>query len=230
MFFFPYAGGGSWIYRSWGKGLPSEIEIFTVQLPGREKRFTEKPYRDIVPMLREMEKEFQSYLDLPFAFFGHSMGALIAFELSRILNHTYGKGPKHLFVSGKTAPQTIAKNSLIYNLPKEQFIQRLRSLNGTPEEVLTNQSLMEIVEPVLRADFELCDTYIYKPDRPLDCPISVFGGKQDNRVSRYDLEEWKELTKNTFTLRMYEGDHFFLHNQHENMEKDIKEDLMMYIQ
>lgn len=102
----------------------------------------------------------------------------------------------HLFVSGKAAPQTIA-NPPIYNLPREQSIQRLRSLNGTPDEVLTNQSLMEIVEPVLRADFELCDTYKYNPGQHLDCPISVFGGKQDERVSRYDLEGWKEQTNNT---------------------------------
>src|SRR5262249_55388812 len=144
------------------------------------------------------------------AFFGHSMGAMISFELARYLRRKHRLSPHHLFVSGRRAPQIPMTEAPSYNLPESGFYEKLRLLNGTPTEVLEQPELMELVLPMLRADFSVVETYAYTTDAPLDCPVTAFGGLQDHRVERGMLEAWREQTTSTFTLRMLPGDHFFL--------------------
>ncbi|WP_342026028.1 alpha/beta fold hydrolase [Cytobacillus pseudoceanisediminis] len=225
LFCFPYAGGGSSIFRGWENGLNSDIELHSAQLPGREKRFMDTPCDSIEDILEGLLEAFKPFIGTPFALFGHSMGALIAFELGRKLNQQFGETPIHLFVSGKGAPHLDNNHPPIYNLPYEEFIQKLFTLNGTPKEVLENRELMEMYEPLLRADFKVCDTYSYQEGALLNCPITIFGGLQDTRISKKDLYDWKELVKGENRVFMLEGDHFFIHKQRDEILYHINEKL-----
>ncbi|MGH0593692.1 thioesterase II family protein [Bacillus pretiosus] len=225
LFCFPYAGGGSSIFRGWEKDLSSDIELQAAQLPGREKRFMDTPCHSIEELVDEIAEAFKSFLNTPFALYGHSMGALIAFELACKLYKLYGVTPVHLFVSGKGAPQLEANHPPLYNLPRDEFIQKLLDLNGTPREVLGNEELMELYEPILRADFKVCDTYRYQKGILLNCPVSVFGGLQDAKISKGDLEAWKETVTGNSRVFLYEGDHFFIHKQKNEILRYIRNEL-----
>jgi len=127
------------------------------------------------------------------------------------LRREHGPGPVHLFVSGRRAPQVPDPDPPTYNLPEPEFLEELRRLNGTPKAVFEHPELMQLMIPILRADFELVQTYMYLPEPPLDCPISAFGGLQDEDVTREHLEAWRDQTTASFSLQMFPGDHFFLH-------------------
>jgi medium-chain acyl-[acyl-carrier-protein] hydrolase len=222
---FPYAGGGANIFRGWQDGLPSTIEVCAVELPGRAKRLLETPFTDLSSLVRIAAHALLPYLDKPFAFFSHSMGAIISFELARYLRDEEGLKPLHLFVAGRRAPQLPETDVPTYNLPEADFIQELRRLQGTPEEVLENPELMELMLPILRADFELIQTYHYTDEAPLDCPITAFGGEQDEGVSLADLEAWREQTTNTFSLHILPGNHFFLNTARPLLLKTVAREL-----
>jgi medium-chain acyl-[acyl-carrier-protein] hydrolase len=214
LFCFPYAGGGASIFRTWAEHLPPEIAVCPVQLPGRESRLLEEAHPEISSLVDELAQALLPYLDLPYAFFGHSMGALIGFELTRYLcRKNYSPGPLHLFVSAHRAPQILDPDQPTHNLPEPAFIEELRRLKGTPEEIMADTELLHLVLPLLRADFALCETYHYVPERPLSCPITALGGLQDEEVPRNMLAAWKVQTRKAFKLRFFAGDHFFLHKE-----------------
>lgn len=210
LFCFPYAGGAAAIYRDWGNKLPSNIEVCPVQLPGHGNRLREPLFKKIEPLVEATAEALLPYLDGSFAFFGHSMGAIISFELTHWLRREHKPLPEHLFLSGRPAPLMIEKEAITYNLPEPEFIEELRRLKGTPREVLEHPELMSMLSPVLRADFELCQTYEPALRPPLERPMTVFGGLQDQDVSREQLEGWRDCTSSSFVLRMFPGDHFFL--------------------
>jgi medium-chain acyl-[acyl-carrier-protein] hydrolase len=226
MFCFPYAGGGASAYRGWAGGLPPDVEVCPVQLPGRESRLREAPFETPGPLIRAIADALQPYLrDLPFVFFGHSMGAMISFELSRELRRRGQALPLHLFVSGRRAPQVPDTEEPIHALPEPEFIERLRELNGTPEEVLQHAELMKLLIPVLRADFSVNETYAYTQEEPFDIGISCFGGLGDKEVSRDDCAVWKDQTRGRFRLRMLPGDHFFVHSAKDMILESVARDL-----
>lgn len=210
LFCFPYAGGSASMYRTWGNSLPSHVEVCAIQLPGRGARMAETPMTSLPDILRELSQAIRPYLDLPFAFFGHSMGAMLSFELARVLRKESGVRPAHLFVSGCRALQLRDTDRQTYNLPEAEFIEELRHLGGTPAEVLAHPELLGLILPLLRADFEVCQTYKYTTDAPLASPITAFGGTED-KTGRAEIEAWREQTTASFTLKMFPGDHFFLH-------------------
>lgn len=212
LFCFPYAGGTALTYRHWPGALPAGVEVCAVQLPGRGNRFHEPPYGDLRRLVEAAAPALAPFLDGPFAFFGHSMGALIAFELARHLRREFGLQPAHLFVSGRRAPQLDRDETVTYNLPEAGFIDSLRDLNGTPPEVLEHRELMQLMVPLLRADFAVCQTYSYTPEPPLGCPLTAFGGLSDREVSREQLGAWREQTSAAFAMRLLPGDHFFLNS------------------
>jgi len=154
--------------------------------------------------------EVGPYLDKPFAFFGHSMGALIALELTRWLRRNHKRMPVHLFVSGRRAPHIPDPVEPAWDLPEQEFIDRVRQLNGTPHDVLDHPELMQLIIPFLRADFAACETYEHQPEPPLACPITVFGGVDDEEVSCEHLEPWREHTTSAYRLHLFPGDHFFV--------------------
>lgn len=211
LFCFPYAGGSTMIYRQWQDALPAEVELCPVQLPGRAARLREAPFTRVEPLVAACAEALGPYLDKPFAFFGHSMGATIGFELARWLRRHGGPQPRILFVSGRRAPQLPDTLPHTYDLPDADFIADLRRLNGTPTEVLEHPEMMALLLPLLRADFELIQTYSYTPEPPLSCPIAAFGGVEDEEGSGPFLEAWREQTTGGFSLQLFPGDHFFLH-------------------
>ncbi|NJK49469.1 thioesterase [Candidatus Gracilibacteria bacterium] len=225
LFCFPYAGAGASIFRPWSNTLPSSIEVCCAQLPGREKRWREKPLSELSPLIQTLAQVLLPYLDKPFAFFGHSVGALVSFELARQLRRQNSPSPLHLFVSGRRAPQIAHLNSPIHQLPTSAFVEELRRYNGTPEAVLQSPELMQLLLPVLRADLALDEVYTYISEPPLDCSISAFGGLQDKKANYQDLEAWREQSLRKFTLRTFIGDHFFIKPNNERILQAILEDL-----
>ncbi|HKG20773.1 MAG TPA: alpha/beta fold hydrolase, partial [Blastocatellia bacterium] len=163
LFCFPYAGGSSASYRPWADRIPRSVELCAVQLPGRGSRLSEPPFDRLVPLVQAIKPIILQLLDKPFALFGHSMGARIAFELARLLRREENLEPAHLFISGCRAPQLPVEDRAVYGLPDPEFIDELRRLNGTPKEVLENRELMQLMIPLLRADFAVCGTYTYMP-------------------------------------------------------------------
>ncbi|CAL1548832.1 unnamed protein product, partial [Lymnaea stagnalis] len=146
----------------------------------------------------------------PFALFGHSLGAVIAFETARYLKKNAGFSPVHLFVSGRAAPQTPDIREKTYHLPDDDFIESLKRMGGTPDQLFENKELMEFILPALRADFQMVETYRFEPDELLEYPITAFGGLSDHLVSRENLCAWEALTNDKFTAHFLAGDHFFV--------------------
>lgn len=213
LFCFSYAGGNASAYRDWYQQLPSDVELCSVQLPGRGARFKESSYTSLGALLVALEDAIRPYIgSASFAFFGHSMGAQVAFELARKLRDDGLPQPECLFVSGRRAPHIPSKKRPLYDLPEDEFRSEIRRLNGTPAEAFENPELMELVSPILRADCQVIETWEYKPSEPLGIPVLALGGTKDDHVSIEELENWGKLTKGHFELRLFSGDHFFIHS------------------
>jgi medium-chain acyl-[acyl-carrier-protein] hydrolase len=225
LFCFPYAGAGAAIFRTWSRSLPTDVEVCPVQLPGRGTRLMEPPFTRLSPLVQALGQALEPLLDRPFAFFGHSFGALVGFELARQIRRQSGALPIRMFVSAARAPQVPHRSRPTYALPEGEFLEELRRLNGTPEELLENADLMQIMLPVLRADFAAYQTYLYQPESSLDCSIVGFGGLQDRRVSRDDLEAWHDQTSASLSVRMLPGDHFFLNTAQPLLLRALSEEL-----
>ena len=211
LFCFPYAGGGAVIYRDWQKSFPQTIEVCPVQLPGRGGRLRETPFTQIKPLVEATAEALLPFLDKPFAFFGHSMGALISYELAQFLRSEQAAAPMLLFVGAHSAPHLRNRETITYDLPHDEFLEELRRLKGTPQQVLDHPELMKLMTPLLRADFEICETYPCSTAAPLASPIIAFGGVDDVEVPREKMEPWREHTTGHFALHMLNGDHFFIH-------------------
>ena len=223
LFCFPYAGGSSIIFRPWLNKLPNNIEICPIELPGRGSKMKPAPFNRLVPIIKSLSLQIQPYLDKPFTFFGHSMGGLLSFELTRLLYKEYGMNPVHLFISGRPAPQIIDSKRPIHNLPESDFIEKLRDYNGTSNAVLENKELMQLFLPILRADFAVLETYTYENSPPLECPISVFGGLEDDKAPVEELELWRTQTNNNFSLKIFPGGHFFINDSYSLIIEKISE-------
>jgi medium-chain acyl-[acyl-carrier-protein] hydrolase len=161
-------------------------------------------------VVKELLKELPLYMDRPFAFFGHSMGAMIAFELARALRNDRRRQPEHMFISGRRPPDVPSEEDPDYDLPAADLVARLRHLNGTPQEILDNPEALELMLPVVRADFEIVQTYQYQPQHPLEVAMDVFAGSQDTNASAEQMEGWKRHTTGPFSQHVIPGDHFFI--------------------
>jgi acyl transferase domain-containing protein/surfactin synthase thioesterase subunit/acyl carrier protein len=215
LFCFPHAGGAAQGYLAWQDVLPADVQVCAVQPPGRWNRLQEPPFTRLTDLVTAAVEGLLSYLEEPFAFFGHSMGALVAFELARELRRQQHPGPVHLYVSGRRAPQipyTWAGPPL-YELSDEGLLEQLTVLyQGVPEEVQHQRELLQFMLPALRADVEAYGTYEYVPAPLLDCPLSVFGGLDDLTTTAENLEAWREQTISSFTREMFPGGHFFIND------------------
>jgi medium-chain acyl-[acyl-carrier-protein] hydrolase len=225
LFCFSYAGGGASLFRTWPHDLSPDIEVCAIQLPGRESRLAEPAYVEMAPLVDALSAKIGPLLDRPFAFFGHSMGALVSFELARSLRRRRGLSPLHLIASGRAAPHRSPRIVVDHRLPADEMIGALRKLDGTPEEVLHNRELMELVLPTIRADFAVCGTYAYLHERPLTCPITAFGGRQDPHVAIDDLAAWRAQTTGPFSLRTFDGGHFFVRDGRASVLRAVQQTL-----
>jgi medium-chain acyl-[acyl-carrier-protein] hydrolase len=220
LFCLPFAGGGASAYRSWPAALPSWLEVCAIQLPGREERYREPALTNLVALAHTVAHEMTPYLDRPYAIFGHSMGALLAFEATRQLRQASARMPEALFLAGYPAPQLTARKP-IHELPDAAFVEEMRRLQGTPEAVLQNADLMAFILPILRADFEACDLHVSAAEPPLPCPFHVYGGEHDQEVGAAALAGWREHTAGTFTQRTLPGTHFFVQTGRDLLLSDI---------
>lgn len=225
LFCFPFAGGSAAVFRTWSQGLPPAVEVCAVQPPGRERRMSEAPFRRLDALVEAVAEAMEPLLDRPFAFFGHSMGAKVAFELAQRQRHRGRPQPSRLFVSGSRAPHMPDDEPPLHALPDDELIQELHELGGTPREVLDNDELMRLLLPLLRADFEVNETYDPASHEPLDCPLSAFGGLRDPEVPPETVEGWREHTRGAFRRRMFEGHHFFLLEQQQELVAEVLSDL-----
>ncbi|WP_413160463.1 thioesterase II family protein [Capilliphycus salinus ALCB114379] len=225
LFCFHYAGGGALIFRNWSYYFSSSIELCAVELPGRGKRLREPAYTKMKPLIQALSLALDSYLDKPFVFFGHSMGGLVSFELARQLRREYGFTPQHLFVSGCRAPQIPDPDPPIHQLSNSEFIEQLRRYNGTPEAILQNKELMDLLMPCLRADFAVLETYNYQYEPPLNCGITAFNGSADQQVNQADMLAWEDQTGADFYLKTIAGDHFFIHSHQSLLLQFISEEI-----
>lgn len=213
LFCFPYAGGSEFLFRTWPDRMPPTIEACPVCLPGRGARFAEPPVDQLLPLVESVANALTPHLDVPYALFGYSMGALLCFELARLLQRRGAPAPVHLFVGAQRAPQIPLNVPPIDELADAEFLAELAQLGGTPREAFANAELMQMMVPVLRADFAACRTYRYEPGAPLSCPVTAMAGMDDAALELADLRAWKEQTTGAFTAAMFPGDHFFLRTQ-----------------
>lgn len=213
LFCVPYAGGGPSMFRTWPAHVSPDVEIWSIHLPGRETRVNEPAIGDLPRLIHALGDAIEPCLDRRYAVFGHSIGALIAFELARELRRRGAPMPAHLFVSACPAPQ-IADTDRISDLPEHDFLNRLQQFNGTPPEVMAHPELMALMVPTLRADFALRDTYRHVSAPPLPCSISAFAGREDANVKVEAIEAWREQTDRQFRVWVLPGDHFFLRDAH----------------
>jgi len=228
LFCFSHAGGSAMVFRPWQKAMAPAIEVFPLQLPGRGGRAIE-PLATRMPELADMTAAAVAvYIDRPFAFFGHSMGGLLAFEVAHRLRARLGVEPAHFFVSGRRAPH-MPRTPDIHTLPYDALVERLKEMKGTPAEVLEHPELLELVVPIFRADVEVLETYEFPSRPPLKCPITAMGGLTDVDVKADHLEAWKQYSTGEFKLRMFEGDHFYLLQPGDRVIGTLKKDLMQYV-
>ncbi|HTR46283.1 MAG TPA: alpha/beta fold hydrolase [Verrucomicrobiae bacterium] len=224
LFCVPYGGGTATVFHQWPDGLPADVEVWAVNLPGRGRRLMEPAFTSLAPLVDLLSQAILPLLDRPFAFFGHSMGALIEFEAARQLRKSGARLPDRLFVGGCFAPH-LPDPHPIHHLPEAEFINEVRRLGGMPAEVLANQELLELVLPSLRADFTVTETYTATEEPPLPSAISVFGGWRDPITDKQSLEAWRSHTSGEFSVRMLPGDHFFLISQQRLLLNMISDEL-----
>lgn len=206
--------------------MPPGIEVCPVQPPGRENRLSEQRFVRVGPLAEAICEAVKPLLDVPFAFFGHSLGAVVGYEAALRLRKKGEAEPVQLIVSARRAPSVPRDDEPTYNLPDEEFRAKLAELEGTPKEVLEHPELMELMEPLLRADFELNDTYEPSDEPALDIPVTAFGGLEDPEVARDDLDAWRQVSRGTFRLRMFAGGHFFLHEHQQALIAAIAQELV----
>ncbi|GAC1352807.1 MAG: alpha/beta fold hydrolase [Polyangiales bacterium] len=209
LFCFPHAGGSSAVFQSWRARLPQSIDVCPVELPGRARRFSEAPVEKLSDLIEPIASALEPHVGGSFALFGHSMGALIAFEVARSLRDR-GRLPSHLFVAGMGGPREKSTDRDLRSLDDADFAEAVREINGTPSEVLADQELSAIFLRILRADFTAVETHTCQASLPLGCPITAFGGSSDPWVNLRSLSSWKEETSARFEAVMFEGDHFFV--------------------
>ena len=223
LFCFPYAGGSAQIFSEWSDKLPSSVDLFAIQAPGRGRRFSEQPIGCLKSKMQILHKEILPYTDVPYMFIGHSNGALLAYELARELQKSGNCNLKHIVISAKRAPHLPSIKEPIHDLEQTQFIAKLKEYDFTPDEVLENDELMELFSPMLRADFSLSETHSFDKDTPLESDVSLFWGNQDEDVPLNDILAWKDLIKGrTNTVEFYDG-HFFITKSQELFLQEINQ-------
>lgn len=210
---FPYAGGNAATFNQWPEQLYTNIEVIAVQPPGRAARMGEAPIETMAEMMASQMQFFPDLLDKPYVLFGHSLGSRLAFETLLACHRDNLPLPLHFIASGGRGPHLADNDDNTVDLDDAAFIAKLRELEGTPDEVLNNAELMELLLPLLRADFGMSERYLYQGDQQFDVPLSIFGGMDDHGVSQERLLSWQKHFTTEGKLHMFPGGHFFLESQ-----------------
>jgi medium-chain acyl-[acyl-carrier-protein] hydrolase len=229
LFCFPHAGVGPSVFRGWADDLPVDTEICLIQLPGRESRLRETPYSSIASLMPMLMEAMSPLVDKPFALYGHSLGALVAFECALHLRRLHHVEPVQFFVGATPAPQLPWRHSPVRSLPEEDFLSAMEERYGAlPREVLADAEMRALVLPILRADVIAFETYKYSPEPPFNCDMTVFGGIHDHVVTRTELESWRDHISGRFRLQMLDGNHLFLKSCRTQLLESIAGELNSY--
>lgn len=219
LYCLPHAGGSASVYRSWA-GRLGTIAVAPIQLPGRETRMRETPYTRMAPLLDELADAVleQQQGGGSYAVYGHSLGALIGFELIREIRRRGGPAPVHLIVSGSSAPDVLRENDgqpPVTEMTDDEVVGLLRRLGGTPEPILADRSVLRLILPPFRGDLTVRDTYGYQPQPPLDVPITAIAATADPRASVAQMRGWGRQTRRGFRMHLLAGGHFAVLEQAE---------------
>jgi surfactin synthase thioesterase subunit len=226
LFCFPHAGGATAVYHRWANEFPAEIDVIPILLPGRERRHAEPALRSVTELSARLAEDLAPHLTQPFAFFGHSMGALVAFELARVLRGSFAESPAHVFVAAFRAPQTGAKSPPLYNLPDDEFVAAIQErFGGIPSQIAESPEFRELFLPALRADVTAVETYNYHSEPPLECPITALAGVEDRQATAANMAGWRSQTVGEFSQKMFPGGHFFVVEQSADVARIVRDRL-----
>ncbi len=206
---FPHAGGGPTTFHRWAEVLPAEVELLAVRLPGRHTRIGERPHHDWDELLHRLSRVVCAVVDRPFALFGHSLGAMIAYELTRRLGA--GAAPHRLLLAGCRAPDVPPLLPAIHRLPDEEFTRNLCLVAGTQPEVLADRRMMRLVRPLMRADLTLAETWPPIAPTPVPVPATAFAGRDDSIAPPWSTRRWSRFV-GELTIHVLTGGHFFVHS------------------
>lgn len=225
LFCFAHAGGGAAFFFPWRRALAPETDVRPILLPGRETRAHERPASRIEDLIDPLCDALARYLDLRYALFGHSTGAVLAFEAARRLTEHGARAPAALIVSGRRAPGLRSSRHSFSALARPDLLAALRALNGTPEALLEHGELLEAMLPALRADLALNESYRPLAGPRLGCPIIAYTGRADAHVDHSELFAWHAMTGGPFTVRCFDGDHFYLKGDRPDVTGALATDL-----
>ena len=226
LYCFAYAGGHAGVFMPWQAALEPDVEVCGVQLPGRGARIRERAMTSMPQIVEHIALAIEQQGDaVPFAFFGHSLGALLAFEVTRLLQQRRLPVPEHLFVSGCEAPTHRGRSRALHLLSDAQLLEEVRNFNGTPPEVLASSELVALVLPILRADFALAMEYAYSPGPPLTMPMTVLAGTQDRNGLWDQVDHWAAQTRERCRVQWFNGDHFFINSQQRAVLDCVRDEL-----
>jgi medium-chain acyl-[acyl-carrier-protein] hydrolase len=229
LYCLPHAGGGVASYAPWRTKLGPQIEVRALQLPGRESQLHLPPIADLPALVRHLISSQLSNVSSNYFFYGHSMGALLAFELTLELRRRGAPLPRKLYLSGRRSPSLALNGPLLSQLPDAQFVQQLRlRYQGIPQRLLDEPELLKLFLPALRADFALNENYRFQLSPPLDCPILLLTGRDDPTVTRAELEPWRQLTRGLVEVIELPGGHFFLHDDPALFLQTLRADLARF--
>jgi medium-chain acyl-[acyl-carrier-protein] hydrolase len=206
---FPFAGGSAHVFRTLGTSLEPALEVHAVQLPGRGMRLSQPSLTGVAEIVEALDRELDQLVQGPYALYGTSMGALLAFEWARTRRRAGAREPELLCVVGARPPDRADPGWRMHALPSVQFQTALRRYGGTPEAVLAEPELMELMEPMLRADFTVVECYAHAPEPPLAAPVLALGGADDRVVPVAELSGWERHTRGSYRQLTFPGDHFF---------------------
>ena len=213
LYCFPYAGGSAASFPGWQAALGPHIEVCALQLPGRGSRFREPALTSMAELADLLARAIGAHDGLPYAFFGHSMGALLAFEVARRLRELGLPPPGRLFVSGAAAPAYRSAPRMLHRMNDDRLVEALRAYDGTPAEALADAELMGVLLPTIRADFAVVENFRYTRQAPLELPLTVLAGKQDTLEALSQVHGWQDETAGAFDVQWFDGGHFFIHGE-----------------
>jgi medium-chain acyl-[acyl-carrier-protein] hydrolase len=228
LFCFHFAGGEASAFRDWANDLPENVEVVAIQLPGRAERHREQPFTDMRKLVVELYDAIHPFLDKPYFFFGHSLGATVAYELTARIQALGRAMPLHVMLSASQAPTADRRILRTSTLSDDEFSDHLRMYCGTPEVVIRDRSFFNAYLPRLRADFALIESYACPSRSSLQCPVSAYGGSDDPWIPESSVAGWG-FCADTFDYRLFPGGHFYIRESRTELLQSLRKSIASHL-